>query len=335
MEEETVACEEKKQSTSPDNSLRSYIEIFGRGGKVSMRVPVTKEEMRLGRAYYNDIVIDDSYVCPCHVRLRFDGERLIAEDLDSVNGLINEKEKKKFSTLTLESGDRFRIGRTLIRFCGLDFPVAKTILDRSAISPLRYLEKPIILAFLYLATIAYVVWDHYMELTERFDSYGLFAVLIGVFAIVVVWSTIWAFAGRIILHKWNFFIHCGIVSLSIMAYSLFETATSYIGFAMAMDDYLVIVQVIGYFVFTAMFLYVQLRFVSSASLSHLATAAAGIAFILVGLVLVSGHLDRKKFTYMPRYKATLKAPLFKMAESKKVVDFFETAKTLKEDVDVE
>jgi pSer/pThr/pTyr-binding forkhead associated (FHA) protein len=53
--------------------------------------PVAGETMTIGRELYNDIWLDDLHVSKDHARLLQQGEQLILEDLDSVNGtLVND-----------------------------------------------------------------------------------------------------------------------------------------------------------------------------------------------------------------------------------------------------
>ena len=73
-----------------------YIEILDAKGNVSERVRVESFPIHIGRAYTNDIVVDDPYVCPMHLTIESEeGGRLIARDLDSVNGLHLRADNKR------------------------------------------------------------------------------------------------------------------------------------------------------------------------------------------------------------------------------------------------
>ena len=65
-----------------------FLEVVGRNDVVSERVPLDAGSLIIGRAYDCQIIIDDPYVCPRHVKVSLaeNGELLI-QDLDSINGL--------------------------------------------------------------------------------------------------------------------------------------------------------------------------------------------------------------------------------------------------------
>ena len=68
-----------------------WIEVLSRNGDVVARERIDTAEARVGRAFDNDVVVDDPHVAPHHLRIHRgeDGE-LVAEDLNSLNGLFPE-----------------------------------------------------------------------------------------------------------------------------------------------------------------------------------------------------------------------------------------------------
>ena len=59
-----------------------WIEVLARDGEVQLRSRIETPEARIGRAFDNDIVVNDPHVAPHHLRI-FRGEdgELVAEDL--------------------------------------------------------------------------------------------------------------------------------------------------------------------------------------------------------------------------------------------------------------
>lgn len=310
-----------------------YIEIFSRTGKLKYRVPVRQLGLCLGRAYDNDIILDDPYVCPHHASFLWENGRLIAEDLNSVNGLIPEGKKHKEDRVHLSSGDRLRVGRTMLRFCGADLPVPRAQVELSARSPVRLFEHPLSLVSIYLVMLAYAAFSFHLDATARFDGLKFAVGIIGVLAMVVIWSAIWAFVSRIIIHRWNFFIHCGIASLALIAFSIFEMASSYLCFAFGIDIFLPSLGIVGFPLLTALLIYFQLRYVSLATPSQVAKASLGIAIVIVGLLAVMTHLEQNEFSYSPRFNATLKPPVFKLVDSEKTASFFASSPEFRKKVD--
>ncbi|HEY2921351.1 MAG TPA: FHA domain-containing protein, partial [Candidatus Binatia bacterium] len=81
-----------------------YVEVLDAKGNVTERVPVDSFPVQVGRAYSNQVVINDPYVCPVHLAIeRDEDDRLIARDLDSVNGLCSGVDSDRVPVLELHS----------------------------------------------------------------------------------------------------------------------------------------------------------------------------------------------------------------------------------------
>ena len=82
------------------------------GPELGREFPLLKEEVIIGRADDNDVVLTDRNISRRHLRIRKTPEGYELTDLDSLNGTFVGEER--ISRQTLESGERFRIGTTLI-----------------------------------------------------------------------------------------------------------------------------------------------------------------------------------------------------------------------------
>src|SRR5689334_4352524 len=96
--------------------LMIWIDVLSRHGEVASRTRIAADEARVGRAFDNDVVLDDPHVAPHHVRI-FRGEDglLAAEDLGTLNGLYSEHGARNEARLALAADPGIRIGRTVIR----------------------------------------------------------------------------------------------------------------------------------------------------------------------------------------------------------------------------
>ncbi len=75
---------------------------------------LTKNEVRLGRAQDNDIVIEDSLVSRHHAKIFIEHHSVVIEDLDTANGtFVNQKRIERH---ILSSGDIIQIGSETFRF---------------------------------------------------------------------------------------------------------------------------------------------------------------------------------------------------------------------------
>ena len=93
-----------------------WIEVFGRDGEVVARERIDTAEARVGRAFDNDVVLNDPHVAPHHLRvLRGEDGALVAEDLGTRNGLYAEHGAQRVARLVLGRDPGLRIGRTTLR----------------------------------------------------------------------------------------------------------------------------------------------------------------------------------------------------------------------------
>ena len=78
------------------------VEVLSRHRDVVARYRSDASATTVGRAYDNDIVVDDPAVAAHHLRIfRDEGGSLIAEDLGSANGLFEGDSDKRSARLPL------------------------------------------------------------------------------------------------------------------------------------------------------------------------------------------------------------------------------------------
>ena len=104
---------EKSASNQPESAVYLSIESGNKQGKV-YRVPVPGT---IGRDPRATLRLDDSLVSNNHVRIDNDPVGHVAIDQGSMNGLvINGQRMEPYSPQPLASGDKFKVGNTLLRF---------------------------------------------------------------------------------------------------------------------------------------------------------------------------------------------------------------------------
>lgn len=328
-----VEAKKKAFEMGRSEKLLGYLEVLARSGRTALRVPLTSEEVRIGRAFDNDVVIDDPYVCPHHIRLLPENDRLIAQDLGSKNGLLAGKGRRKEERLVLGSGEKFRIGRTTLRFRACGFRVEKTLVDRFTFSPLRFLWHPLSMIFVCLLSAAYLSLDAFMSTAQKFEAKDLVEVLMSYALILILWSACWSFTGRMTTHKWNFTAHCAIASVAVLFTGFIDAAISYTVFSFDVDSLAEILEITLYTLLAVAVLYAHLGLVSQVSSLKLGGVAAGIILLVTGSILLVSHLNESDFSDHPLYRTTLKPPPFKVAESISSRDFFKRIDRLRTEVD--
>ncbi len=310
MAAESLMSAVESRSESP--SATGWLEILDRTGKVARRFPVGIEPVRIGRAYDNDIVLDDPYVCPHHVRATWHEGLLRVADEQSVNGVFFGKQETRLAEDLVGNDGRFRIGRTLMRFRRHDCPLPATWVDRPLHAPLRLVERPWVLAGLYLGVLVYQGLEFFFTSTTKIDQVGLVTEMVALAAVVIGWAGLWAFPSRLLMGRWNFLIHCGIASFAIVALGVSEILIENVVYLLDIDPGATVLIQGAEWLLLAVALYAHLSYLVAAPAARLMRWAGGIALGLAGLVGLIQYLEGQEFSPRPEYTMTLKAPLFRV-----------------------
>lgn len=172
------------------------LEVLDHEGRVVERVRLDSSPVTAGRAYGNDLIVDDPFVSPHHVRFyRDDAGKLVAEDLGSLNGLCDVSAATRVSRVAVASECRLRIGQTVLRLRPASYPVAPAL---PAAARERVLRSALgawwgtATAFLVLA--AYVVVDWYLGMYDRTTQTAMLtSALAATFVLAMGWAGVWAF----------------------------------------------------------------------------------------------------------------------------------------------
>lgn len=198
-------------------------------------------EIHIGRGYHNDVIIQDPFVSSSHVVLRRGEPGWLLEDQDSRNGtfIFPMRLAKRVKTrLTMgcpiASGEAFQIGTTTIRI----------FLPEHCIAPTKRFEQH----GRFLSTVnnginaAYAIFGffilYYVQLLYWFPRFEIetgqvFFIETLIFLFLVIWSSIWAFIGRLIRHKSKFRLHVTLACFFLIGMVPIINAGSMVGFIFA------------------------------------------------------------------------------------------------------
>jgi pSer/pThr/pTyr-binding forkhead associated (FHA) protein len=205
-----------------------WVEILSRHRDVASRLRIAGPEVRIGRGYDNDVVVDDPYVAARHLRIfRDDAGRLVAEDVGSANGMFLDRGKDRLERIVVDGKQPIRIGQTFLRIRESTHEV-----ERERVVPVERGQRRIALAValgvLILGSDALKQW-----LTEtgepRISNYvtGLLVVA----ATAVAWVGIWALLARIFSGHARFLNNLLIALTGILVFSFYNEFAQYLGFA--------------------------------------------------------------------------------------------------------
>jgi Inner membrane component of T3SS, cytoplasmic domain len=204
-----------------------WIEVLGRHRDVAARHRVRASEVRIGRGYDNDLVIDDPYVAAQHLVIRRDeAGALIAHDIGSANGTFVEPGGRRVETVVLDGDAVLRIGHTQLRVRDPSYSVAR---ERASERPRPVWPSAVALA---VAIIAIEIVSLWLKETgeAKLSRYLQPPVILA--AVVLGWTAVWAILSRIFAGQARFERNVRIALAGMLAYSLYNEAAEYLGFAL-------------------------------------------------------------------------------------------------------
>jgi pSer/pThr/pTyr-binding forkhead associated (FHA) protein len=303
-----------------------WVEVLSRQGEVAARERIERDEARIGRAFDNDVVIDDPHVAAHHLRVyRGEDGELVAEDLDTVNGLYAEHGAQRVPRLSLAHEPVIRIGRTTLRV----HDGAHTVAPEKPLTPPRlHARWAVGLAAALFAMILVVNW---LALTAEPSAHVLALPLIALAVVLALWTAIWAMISRIFAGQSLFVLHLRIAVTASIALLVWDQLAQTAAFALAwreMGEY----AGLGAWALLAATCYAHLYVIGPRHMR--------VAMTLVGALIVAGaavqYFDKWETRSEVGQRASLgelRPPFFRAVPLASADDFLKRADQVKQSVD--
>jgi len=303
-----------------------WVEVLSRGGEVAARERIDAPEARIGRAFDNDVVVDDPHVAPHHLRI-FRGEdgELVAEDLGTLNGLYPEHGAKRVTRLPLAKEPGIRIGRTILRVHDAAHPVAAEKL----LTPPR--AHAAWAAGLVASLFAMLLLLQWLGTTTEPSANVILLPLLGFATVLVLWTGLWAVLSRIFFGQARFGLQLRIAATACVALIFWDQISESASFAFAwreMSEY----AGLGAWAVLAGACYGHLHAIGPRHMR----AAMGLvlALIVAGAALqYVGKSETRRLFGQRASLGDLRPPAFRLVPLASADDFFKRADAVKARVD--
>ena len=208
-----------------------WIEVLARDGEVQLRERIQTAEARIGRAFDNDVVIDDPHVAPHHLRI-FRGEdgELVAEDLGTLNGLYPEHGAHRVTRLPLAREPGIRIGRTTLRVHDATHRVAA---ERLLTPPRAHATWAAGLGAALFIGLFILQW---LNLTTEPSANLILLPILGFVTVLALWTSLWAVLSRIFFGQARFALQLRIAVTACLALLVWDQLAESASFALAWRD---------------------------------------------------------------------------------------------------
>ena len=282
-----------------------YIEILDVKGNVIERHGFESFPVSIGRAYTNQVIVGDPYVCPMHLTIAPDEQgRLIARDLDSVNGLRGGPAGDRVATLEIQSGSQFRIGRTSLRYCSVDHPLAPTAVD--GIELVSRLTSPVAAVAAGALVLMALCLESFLSSIERVKAINIISEPLPIIATMLGWAGLWSLASRIVVSHFNFAPHATIACAALLGTSLLGIGSEWLEFFFPAIPMLWLLGLLGYGFVLAGLVYGHLGFASFMRTRARLRAALAVSIAVIGMNTISYFAARSRFSTVMEYTGVLK-----------------------------
>ena len=304
----------------------TWIEVLSRHREVIARQRIATNAITIGRAYDNDLVLDDPHVAAHHLRLVHDNNGAwVAEDLDSVNGLYVDGKRVRRERVVLDAGATLHIGHTGLRVRSSTQTVpAELPLLRGT------LHWPVALACLALV-FAFALLELWLGETTAPKLIRYLSPLLALAVIVAVWTSAWSVLSRIFHGHAYFGLHLLIAAAGLLIYTLYDQLSGLGAFALSWTALTRFVYIGVWLIFAAA-CFAHLRALGPTRLPI--KAAAVLALAALGITMQSLKLSEwRSNSGQPVTLQRLQPPSLRVVTMHSETAFFTNASDLKAALD--
>lgn len=207
------------------------IEITDHRGRTRFRGRLSRLGAAIGRGYGNDIIIDDPYVDPVHLRIGPDADGALTwRDAGSANGTWDPRHHRRLDGGPVVPGLELRLGRSLIRIVGVDHPVAPALRDPAGGQGVGALLDSRRAAVALAITMAIAAAAEYLASTEPVSTTSLTKPGLATLLLAGLWATGWAFTNRIVAQRFRFLAHWAWTALLATSFLVVGLGFEWLGF---------------------------------------------------------------------------------------------------------
>jgi hypothetical protein len=318
-------------STMPTTTTLGLIEAHDRHGALLARAPITRWPVTVGRALDCDLVLDDPFVAPRHLRIdrTVDEHRTVqVEVLETRNGArLQRKRHARGERFDWPGGTPIELGHTHITLRLADAPIA----DEQALPefPWRTVGTTAALVVLVGAAAMASSWLESRDSSQYLKS--LPSVLLMLLMVLSAWSGLWAVANKMFAGRLQFWRHVRIACTVYLASEALRLVANLAAFSFSLEALSQFASVLGVLVL-AWALYAHLATVLPRRRAGLAWTVAAVVMLGVPAWLGAQWLNRMRLTN-EMYMSSLFPPSLRVAPAAPVDQLLQDAEALRAKLD--
>lgn len=217
------------------DSTLAVLEVLDRDGVVRQSLKVGAWPLRVGRALDNDLVLDDPYTAPQHLRIARDEEGRLALTVgESVNGLQCDGHLLTAGQrLSLPGGPHDKPVSLLLGRTQLRLRLATQVLaPEQVLGTARVLTQGLPTLLLLALAVALVLgFNTWLESEPDLLAKSLASFAISALAIGFGWAGVWTLLSKVFTHQGHFGWHLRVMLLAVLAWEALMAGTALLAFA--------------------------------------------------------------------------------------------------------
>ncbi|HSH72529.1 MAG TPA: FHA domain-containing protein [Methylophilaceae bacterium] len=305
-----------------------YVELLTHNEEVKSRHPFNDLPVSIGRAYDNDLIVDDRYIAAHHAIIERDATgAVIMRDTGSRNGLVHQG--KRVKRAAIDGNSIIRLGHTNLRLRSADFQVEQEVADNTAYG---WEGWPPALAGIAIITLLSLV-SVWITDTDKFSAVRYLLATALIFSIVVVWCGCWSFANRVIGSHARFGRHLFIVASALLLMDVWDILSVTIAYAYSLE-FLTRYGSLMMMAISAGMVFFHLMTINSHHPKRFASLCVILAFLGSGLILLNNY-QRDGRLGDELYMSHLLPPAIRQSANQPVAQFIDDAGKLKAQVDAD
>jgi hypothetical protein len=299
------------------------------------RVKLDRFPATIGRAYSNDIIIDDSYVSPVHLTVSIDDEgNLRAEDTGSRNGTYISGTSEVIKEVVLDRETILRIGSSVLRFRSSDYAVGPEILSDSGGGLIDWIsERRGRSVLIFISIYSFILLSNFVHSYDRFSKVEFLGVMFLVGILFVMWAGLWSLINRLVSHSFTFLPHLTIAGIGVFFFWLFNIIDEYYSFLFSPGDLIIYIEIAVMAIIFYYVIFCHMTVIKNIVHRKKQAIVAVITLCLFSSIGILYYLGTSEFTNNPEFESTLKPVGKGLIMSESPDDYFKKVISLKADVD--
>jgi pSer/pThr/pTyr-binding forkhead associated (FHA) protein len=294
--------------------MELIIRIPDHTGRAPQYYRFNTNRITIGRAFDNDLILNDSTVSPHHAVIEVDDEgQIVLKDLSSLNGVYTNHHMRVHGTVTLESGNEFTVGKTHLQFYTPEHSVEETVQLEKANRLMDQLGNPAVsITALIMVAMLYAI-EQWLNMISEFKWQDIVNVELFILGGVLLVGIFWSVVGRIIRHEANFRKQVTVILIFVIFQFILSKFFEFLQFNtlnyyLSLSFFLIIE-----FVLMTILLWFNLNLATNQTSQQRRKTAFILSLLLISLTVYTEMSFNDEFSDRPDYVKKLDPPWLRLS----------------------